>query len=303
MNTEDGFLNWFERSDRGHNFLERMAHGLEDVDNPGRISWTGKRHGYGEACTYNTGWIEWFALIEDYTSCNITFQSDKLPALSGMISALQKLTGDVCLAGLWKSWFLQGLLWRLQRPAWDKRIIFPKKPQRAIPWRAPTWSFASVEGVVLYRLLENDPCMPVCAELLDCDVTPKGVNPLGEITKGFAKIRAPVSALFDIASQESSNGRECKVRLTNERLAEGRVYFDIDVYKCCGVVMITSDIGIAIIPVNIAESTYIRVGALLVHRVIKSKSKDCGREGLAPFHHDELLTASHYPNPTIITLL
>ena len=147
---------------------------------------------------------------------------------------------------------------------------------------------------MIYTLLENDPGKGVCAELLDCDITPKGVNPLGEVTKGFARIRAP---------QQSSERRECKVRMTDDRLADGSVYFDIEMYESCEVVMVTPHTGIAIIPVNIAESTYIRVGALSVYRVIESTSKDCEGKILDTFHHDKSLTASHYPDSKTITLL
>ncbi|KAH4481480.1 hypothetical protein HBH89_249140 [Parastagonospora nodorum] len=71
---------------------------------------------------FNPAWRVWLRLIEEYTSC------DKFPALSGVTSALQKLTGDACLAGTWKSFFLQGLLWRLQDPNWDEYVFFPKTP-------------------------------------------------------------------------------------------------------------------------------------------------------------------------------
>jgi len=233
----------------------------------------------------------------------MSFQSDKLPALSGVISALQKLTGDVCLAGVWQSWFLQGLLWCLEQPDWDKSTSTLKKPQKTISWRAPTWSFASVEGVVKYGPLANDPGMGVCAELLDCDVTPKGVNPLGEITNGFAKIRAQITALLDVVPQPWERGMVCKIRMTNNRLADGRVSFDFDVYESCEVVVITPHNGIAIIPVNVDESTYMRVGALSVYRIIEPSSKDCERESLDLLGRDRSLTASHYPDSKIITLL
>jgi hypothetical protein len=275
--------------------VDNIAHGLNNFKNPPPIDWNGQRR-----------WIDgtlWFDFVEEYTSCNMSFQSDKLPALSGVISALQKLTGDVCLAGIWKRWFLQGLLWRLEQPDRDKYAGSRKKPQKTISWRAPTWSFASVEGVVNYAPLRFDPGMGMCAELLDCNVTPKGVNPLGEITNGFAKIRAQITALFDVAPQPWERGMVCKIRMTNNRLADGRVFFDFDVYESCEVVMVTPNNGIAIIPVNVAQSTYMRVGALSVYRIIEPSSKDCERESLDMLGRDKSLTASHYPNSKIITLL
>lgn len=52
----------------------------------------------------------WHRVVAEYTSRNLKYQSDKLPALSVVISALQKLTGDTTYAGIWGTWFLLGLL-------------------------------------------------------------------------------------------------------------------------------------------------------------------------------------------------
>ncbi|KAF2026588.1 HET-domain-containing protein, partial [Setomelanomma holmii] len=88
----------------------------------------------------------WYRMVQEYTSRNITYQTDKLPAFSGIASALQEVTGDEYYAGLWKSWFLEGLLWRLQIPSSDIYVFVPKEPQRLDFWRAPSWSFAALEG-------------------------------------------------------------------------------------------------------------------------------------------------------------
>ncbi|KAL1592634.1 hypothetical protein SLS60_011050 [Paraconiothyrium brasiliense] len=283
--------------------LEKIAEGLKSVKNALPAESTNRSNDSKDNGSYNRAWYVWFRLIEEYTSRDMTYPSDKLPALSGVISALQKLTGDTCLAGIWKSWFLQGLLWRLQDPDWDLYVFFPKKPQRAIPWRAPTWSFASVEGVVLYTLLENDPGREACAELLDCDVTPKGINPLGELINGFVKIRGPVATVSDISPQQSSDGRECLVHMTNGRLGEGRVHFDVNVHDSCQVLMVTPHTGVAITPVNPIEGTYIRVGAVSVYRVFRPASETSQRDSPAIIERDKSLSASHYPSWIIITLL
>ncbi|KAI4688297.1 uncharacterized protein J4E84_005228 [Alternaria hordeiaustralica] len=217
--TEDGYIEDYKACEEIS--LERIAQGLKSMKDAPVLRDTQRSQNAEVTWRFNPAWRVWSRLIEEYTSRNMTFQTDKLPALSGVISALQKLTGDVCLAGIWKSWFLQGLLWRLQIPDWDEYVFFPKMPQRTDAWRAPSWSFASVEGVVVYNALDHDPGRETCAELLECDVCPKGVNPLGELTTGFAKIKAPVASVFDVSPEVEETGRGCKVRMTNGRLAEG----------------------------------------------------------------------------------
>jgi hypothetical protein len=262
------------------------------------IRWTDRPNYPENGWAFNSAWHVWSKLIEEYTSRNMKYQSDKLPVLLGVISALQKLTRDTCIAGIWKSWFLHGLLWRLQVPDLDKYVFFPKTPQRAVPWRTPTWSFASAEGVVLYQIFDKDLSGQTCPELLDCDVTPKGTNPLGELTSGFAKIKGPVATLLQVLPALSINRGKCRVSMTENRVAEAGVYSDIDVHDPCKVLMIIPHAGLAIVLVDIAEGTYARVGVVSVYRFYHPES-----EGLAYMNRDESLSASHYPSLTIVTLL
>jgi hypothetical protein len=291
--TEDGYTENYKACEEIS--LERIADGLESVfKSPmmktGPYNGTKRSYNATRAWSFNSAWQVWFRLVEEYTSRNMTFQSDKLPALSGVISALQNLTGDTCLAGIWKSWLLQGLLWRIQEPDWDVYVFFPKKPQRAKPWRAPSWSFASVEGVILYTLLDNDPGGKIYAELQECRVNPVGKNPLGELGSGFARIKGPVTCVIDVAQQQSSSGRNCMIRMADCGLAEGCVYFDVEAYGECDVLMITPHTGIAILPVDLTNNTYIRVGAVSVCRAFKNNSLT------------ELSEPQH-PKPTVVTLL
>ncbi|KAI4952331.1 hypothetical protein J4E91_002800 [Alternaria rosae] len=299
--TEDGYTEDYKACEEIS--LERIAQGLKSVKDAPLLQHTQQSQDAEIVRAFNPAWRVWSRLIEEYTSRNMTYQSDKFPALSGVTSALQKLTGDVCLAGIWKSWFLQGLLWRLQDPNWDEYVFFPKTPQRSHPWRAPTWSFASVEGVVVYHLLDHDLGQETYAELLQCDVCPKGVNPLGELKNGFAKIKAPVAEVFDVSPVLSDAGRVCKVRMTNDRHAEGSVWFDVEVHNPCFVLMITPHTGIAIVPVDVAQGTYTRVGAVAVFRIHDPAPEAFRRDNTAFMDRDRSISSSHYPSPKIITLL
>jgi hypothetical protein len=81
--------------------------------------------------------IHWPSLIEAYSQCNITFLSDRLPALSGVASGFQKSTSDMYLAGLWKNDLHKGLLW-----------ISCKISSPTAEYCAPSWSWASFTGAV-----------------------------------------------------------------------------------------------------------------------------------------------------------
>jgi hypothetical protein len=106
--------------------------------------------------------------------------SDKLPALSGIIAALQQMVGDTCYAALWKRSFVESLLWQVQ-------IIEPDKTRAKRPnqWRAPSWSFASIDSCTHYPFGEGHASrlqIPLLAKLEECNLVPVNPNnPLGEL--------------------------------------------------------------------------------------------------------------------------
>ena len=47
-------------------------------------------------------YTRWFTILEAYTRLQLTYESDKFPALSGLAREFYRQTGDEYLAGLWK---------------------------------------------------------------------------------------------------------------------------------------------------------------------------------------------------------
>jgi hypothetical protein len=82
----------------------------------------------------------WSTLIGEYCKMSLTKESDKLPALSGLAHEYQKSWNDQYLAGLWRNQLWRELQW----------YVVPGErtsPRRPAEYRAPTWSWASVEGL------------------------------------------------------------------------------------------------------------------------------------------------------------
>ena len=44
----------------------------------------------------------WYGILHDYSRRELNFPMDKLPALSGIAAMVQKVVGNVYLAGLWQ---------------------------------------------------------------------------------------------------------------------------------------------------------------------------------------------------------
>ncbi|CEI67227.1 hypothetical protein FVEN_g10938 [Fusarium venenatum] len=81
----------------------------------------------------------WHDLLQEYTSRDLTFESDRLVAFAGIAALYQsfaKLPPGSYLAGIWRQVIPQDLLWSVT----DGRKVLP--PQL---YRGPSWSWASVE--------------------------------------------------------------------------------------------------------------------------------------------------------------
>ncbi|OCL07138.1 HET-domain-containing protein, partial [Glonium stellatum] len=98
----------------------------------------------------------WYKMVQDYTSRAITYETDKLPALSALAARVAQESKDTYLAGIWKGDLLRGLLWyrevRRRFRAQESSLPFSntgEKPQRKV-FIAPSWSWASFPGAVGY---------------------------------------------------------------------------------------------------------------------------------------------------------
>ena len=88
----------------------------------------------------------WTSLVEVYSRCHMTRAEDKLIALSGVARIFQDKLADTYLAGLWKGWFFQSLMWRCSALPGNSFTNARRDPSH----RAPSWSWASIDGPIFY---------------------------------------------------------------------------------------------------------------------------------------------------------
>ena len=138
----------------------------------------------------------WEDAVSDYSHRTLSFETDRLPAISAAASIVAKATGDRYLAGLWRDKLVAGLSWIL-RPSSGSGLY-----QEYI---APTWSWASIPAGVFYFPSRAGPgsyrtrCdADLDASVLDAWTTLGGGNPYG-----------PVSDAAIVLS-----GRHCDAELT-----------------------------------------------------------------------------------------
>jgi hypothetical protein len=90
----------------------------------------------------------WQQCVDEYSGRALTVSSDKLPALSG-VAAIVNHDGEMghYLAGIWSRHFIAGL-------AWSRPFFLLTSPPA---YRAPSWSWASVDGAVSSLVLASPP--------------------------------------------------------------------------------------------------------------------------------------------------
>jgi hypothetical protein len=139
----------------------------------------------------------WLAHITDFCQRNLTNEQDKLPALSGIAKFIAQKTGDQYLAGLWKKHLLEDLHWRtyargentVQAKYGFEPLVEGVKlcdVVRPKEYRAPTWSWASLDSHILFNALSFK---HIVAEVIECQTTPAGPDTYGKVSGGFLEVR------------------------------------------------------------------------------------------------------------------
>ncbi|KAH8724540.1 heterokaryon incompatibility protein-domain-containing protein [Phaeosphaeriaceae sp. PMI808] len=113
----------------------------------------------------------WRSIVRDYTRRFLTYPNDKLPAIAGVASLYSEFFKSRYLAGLWEFSFLSELMWCSQRSD------ITRPPVR----RAPTWSWASVDGEITHDwcLMAQD---ADASTVIGCHIAPTSKSsPFGSV--------------------------------------------------------------------------------------------------------------------------
>jgi hypothetical protein len=140
----------------------------------------------------------WYRLVNDYSARMITFETDKLPAISGVAKAAQRSIQQEYKAGLWLNDIIEGLLWSSSGPGAVK----------AVEYVAPSWSWASINfssmaarqyypGTIYFngygnsRLKSNNTLSKVIA----ISVSNVGNDPFAQVVDGSLRIQGPCQTI------------------------------------------------------------------------------------------------------------
>ncbi|KNG50727.1 heterokaryon incompatibility protein [Stemphylium lycopersici] len=124
----------------------------------------------------------WSEIVLTYSACELSFDTDILPAISGLAQQFGELLGDVYLAGLWQSTLLRDLLWS-RSSAWKASDLIP----RPHSYRAPSWSWASLKSPIIWLHPDHIVSTDLVA-LIDSSTTLASEDPFGQVTDGYVRL-------------------------------------------------------------------------------------------------------------------
>ena len=122
----------------------------------------------------------WHNLISTYSVRQLTYESDRLPALSGVAAKISAWIQSDYLAGLWKKNLPLDLCWSI-----DYQISSASVPQVSpSQYIAPSWAWPSVRGAIVFNDEDlKQPFTPLATvEEVICNTS--GLNPYGQVCYG-----------------------------------------------------------------------------------------------------------------------
>lgn len=124
----------------------------------------------------------WARLVQSYTACKLTFQSDKLVACSGLAKIIQARINDEYVAGMWRKYLEHELLWHSCNLGGSSTTYVLPSAHIKTASHLPSWTWASTD-----RPCDRDP-VPYYGDLLyqveSVDIQYASDDPTGDILPG-----------------------------------------------------------------------------------------------------------------------
>ena len=200
-----------------------------------------------EADWQSYAYFIWSQAIAPYTRREMSKSLDKLAAIAGYANYFEQIISSKYMYGLWEIYLCDGLLWTAQLPLPDKRTYVSRAKDRA-----PSWSWASIDGPVYSRRSNPNEVERLEAEksrrltILRRDNVPGSFDPLRDTNAGpdafkivvrgnirqvwsspwfyrrkYIQVSLLEKKIFDFQDVAEFQKREIQDKLKEERIALG----------------------------------------------------------------------------------
>ena len=144
----------------------------------------------------------WRSILSLYTRLNLTFGTDKLPALAGIVKHMQPLLGSAYHIGIWKDSATLLLGWYCV--SGNQRRILP----RPVEYRAPTWSWASTDNPITFWLPFPRSETVFDLKVLEFKATKIGNYPTMYGDSGYLLVEGPLNLVRVVERSVTFCGKE-----------------------------------------------------------------------------------------------
>ena len=149
----------------------------------------------------------WRLSIENYSSLDLSFKTDKLMALAGIANVVRTVSNERYFAGLWERELGEQLAWRVKDcKAGDGT---PSRRQALTEYRSPSWSWPSVDGIIELprRILQGRNYVLDILDIPQIQLVDDAVE-VGRVSSGFLQVQGHVYQLsFTATDPEGSEWR------------------------------------------------------------------------------------------------
>ncbi|ROW15235.1 hypothetical protein VPNG_02965 [Cytospora leucostoma] len=231
--------------------------------------------------------VTWCSIVQDFTSRRITNTNDRLPALAGMAEEFRKASGYQYLAGMWLEELPTSLLWR----KYDDYLTAPSA------YRAPSWSWASLEGAVAYTWPGDEQTgTKVSVISAHCEYYPPGT--MSTVTSGWLDIEGPMCL---VTGRNTLEDCDCVRLFTNGNPLDGDKWWwaALDLEDTCSSEDVARSEIYLLKVVQEEDSDDDSPGSelLILQKTERSGDRDTFRrlgvaDSVSPGHASEWLTAS-----------
>ncbi|KAI4862964.1 HET-domain-containing protein [Hypoxylon rubiginosum] len=157
----------------------------------------------------------WMSMVEQYTARQLTYESDKLPAMSGLAKIAVLGRGDMYLAGIRKEFLHRDLFWT---PAMDTDAQGERESKVSFDsllaslnasnlYIAPSWSWARWQGKIRFDespapfgdhvpVMQYEGCVEKAYESAEVWTAASELNPFGQVTGGSLKLTGKVASIL-----------------------------------------------------------------------------------------------------------
>ena len=153
----------------------------------------------------------WIRAMYNYSLRKLTYDTDRLPAVTALASIVARKTGDLYLAGLWRGDLLRQLMWNPCRPG----VLFQFADDPNDLYVAPSWSWAARRhpagawnASTKYALHGE-----YKAEIIEAECRPDSNNAFGTVQSGHLVLRG-VCNFTNLSISGGNLMRKCRASLT-----------------------------------------------------------------------------------------